>query len=233
VAPFFSAVTEDGEVLVARGSAAPGDLPPWPVYDVAFGGKVYQIQSAPGVFSPRGLDEGTRLMLGQIQPQAGARFLDLGCGTGVVSRIASDAWGCEVTAVDVSARALRLAAGNAPAARVVASDGLAALSGGRFDIIASNPPYHTDFGVARTFIEGAHRLLVSGGTLYLVVKRADWYVRKVRDLFGGCRLTEEQGYTVIAAEKREHRPGAATPAHAPTTRKHAKRQAAARPKRPR
>lgn len=226
----FSQVDVIGEALVASRPKEGIELPPWSAYEAEFEGQTYRIQSAPGIFSPRHLDEGSAFMLGEIAHQPGARFLDLGCGAGVVSRIASEAWGCQVTAVDVNARALRLTAVNAPRAEVIASDGLAALGARQFDIIASNPPYHTDFGVAKAFIEGAYSHLVMEGMLYLVIKRADWYMQKVRAVFGGCRVTEKNGYTVIAAQKRPAKPKAEPTAPA-TTKKHAKRMAASQKKR--
>lgn len=229
VSTCFGDVTEIGEALLARNPAEAPPEPQWPVYQVEFQGQALTVQSAPGVFSPRGLDTGTAFMLAQIQPTAGARFLDLGCGTGIVSRIAYEIWGCQVVAVDVNARALRLAAHNAPQAEVVASDGFGSLKGRQFDLIASNPPYHTDFGVAKAFVEGAHAHLAPEGMLYLVVKRSDWYIQKVRHVFGGCRIAEENGYTVIVAQKRERKPQA--PKEPPTTRKHAKRMAASGAKR--
>lgn len=100
-------------------------------------------------------------------------------------------------------------------------------------MIASNPPYHTDFAVARQFIEGAYHRLSPGGALYLVVKRAGWYAQKVRTVFGGFRITEQAGYTVISAEKRPPRPAGRPEPAQPTTRKHAKRMAAANRKRSR
>ncbi|MDF2626336.1 MAG: class SAM-dependent methyltransferase [Symbiobacteriaceae bacterium] len=226
----FAQVQAAGEALVASQPREGVEMPAWSAYEAAFGGKTYRIQSAPGVFSPRHLDEGTAFMLGEIEHRPGARFLDLGCGAGIVSRIASEAWGCQVTAVDVNARALRLTALNAPEAEVIASDGLAALGARQFDIIASNPPYHTDFGVAKAFIEGANRHLAMDGMLYLVIKRADWYVQKIRSVFGGCRIAEQNGYTLIAAQRRPAKPRAAAPAAPATTKKHAKRMAAAQKK---
>lgn len=224
----FDLVEEHDEALVASRPRAGCTGPDWPVYEAEFQGHTFRIQSAPGVFSPRGLDAGTAFMLEQVgAPEAGARFLDLGCGAGVVSRIASEVWGCTVTAVDVNARALRLTALNAPRAEVIASNGLEALGSRSFDIIASNPPYHTDFGVAKAFIEGAFSHLAVGGRLYLVVKRADWYVQKVRAVFGGARIAESDGYTVITAERREAKPRAAAPPAPATTKKHARRMAEA------
>ncbi|HWI52264.1 MAG TPA: methyltransferase [Symbiobacteriaceae bacterium] len=224
----FASVEAAGEALVARHPRPEVAMPSWPTYEAAYAGNTYRIQSAPGIFSPRHLDEGTAFMLGEIEHREGARFLDLGCGAGIVSRIASETWGCQVTAVDVNARALRLTAANAPQAEVIASNGFGALRGRQFDIIASNPPYHTDFGVARAFIEGAHAHLAPDGMLYLVIKRADWYVQKIRSVFGGCRVAERGGYTVITTQKRPARPPKATPDAPPTTKKHAKRMAAAK-----
>ncbi len=225
IQPFFTEMEEAGEAYVARCPLRSGPLPAWPTFEVAFGGTTYRIQSAPGVFSPRKPDEGTLLMLAQIEAAPGQHFLDLGCGTGIVSKIASEGWNCPVTAVDISARALRVTALNAPRAEVIASDGFAGLNGRRFDIVASNPPYHTDFAVAKAFIEGAFAHLEQGGRLYLVVKRAEWYVTKVRHVFGGCRTVADKGYTVIVAEKREKRPPNPLMQTTPTTRKHAKRVA--------
>lgn len=260
----FAQVEEHGEALIARqprvapGFGAPLTDHPHSAqsalmqsgYSLEYATHSFRIQSAAGIFSPRGLDEGTRLMLDQIglilrpggalltpapaslPPDSGSalRFLDLGSGAGVVSRVAASLWGCQVTAVDSSARALRLTRLNAPEAEVIASDGLGALAGRVFDLIASNPPYHTDFAVARRFIEGAHRQLSPEGHLVLVVRRADWYEQKIRSLFGGCRLVEEQGYTVMIAQRRERRQA---PAPAPTTRKHARRVEQSRGRRPR
>lgn len=235
VAPWFAAVSTEEDLLVARQPIAGQYAPESFTYELALGGQQLVIQSEPGIFSPRGLDPGTREMLQIIRAEPGQRFLDLGCGAGVVSLAASQVWGCQVTAVDVSARALRLTRQNAPAAEVLASDGFSALRGRTFDLIASNPPYHTDFAVAKGFIEGAYRHLAPGGWLYLVVKRADWYVRKMRAVFGGCRVVEREGYVIISAERRalEGRPSARpAPAMQSTTRKHAKRMAASGHHRP-
>lgn len=242
VEAWFDQVEEQGEALIARSpqvdgapggpgpeQAAPGEpAPGWLTYQVTVGDQSLTMQSVPGIFSPRGLDPGTREMLTVIPAQPGQRFLDLGCGAGVVSLVAARLWGCQVTAVDVSARALRVTRHNVPEAEVVASDGFAALPGRRFDLIASNPPYHTDYAVARGFIEGAHRHLTPGGWLYLVVKRADWYIQKVRAVFGGCRVVEREGYAILAAEKRAAVPKPARAQEPKTTKKHAKRMAGSR-----
>lgn len=222
--PYFAVLEEHGEAVVARSpraDAAAHDAEPF-AYALTLGEATHTIATAPGLFSPRSLDPGTAALLDLITATPGERFLDLGCGAGVVSLVAARLWGCQVTAVDVSARALRLTRLNVPEAEVLASSGFAALSGRQFHRIASNPPYHTDFAVAKAFIEGAYGHLLPDGWLYLVVKRADWYVEKVRAVFGGCRVTERDGYAIIMAERRASRPQPAKKAKQPT-RKHLKR----------
>jgi len=47
---------------------------------------------------------------------------------------------------------------------------LAMLSMIDFTLILSNPPYHTDFSVAKNFIEGGYKRLVIGGRMVMVQK---------------------------------------------------------------
>ena len=42
-----------------------------------------------------------------------------------------------------------------------------------------NPPYHTNFSVAKSFIEGSYKHLQMGGWLVMVTKRFDWYKNKI------------------------------------------------------
>lgn len=221
---------ESGLYRAAEGLQAPPE--PVSMYE-SFG---CRFETVAGIFSPRGVDPGTALMLEALLPQvAGRRLLDLGCGAGVVG-VAAAQQGADALAVDISARALRITAQNAAANGVALavrpSDGLADLGDERFDLIATNPPFHEDFGVARRFVEGAHERLALGGSLYLVVRRAGWYAQKLRAVFGGYRLVERDGYSLFVAERREGAAAGRSPRVAPT-RKHQKRmeEAARRRKR--
>ena len=59
-----------------------------------------------GLFSPRGLDRGTRAMLELYPPEPGWRVLDLGCGAGPVGIYAAKICGAEnVVMADIDPRA--------------------------------------------------------------------------------------------------------------------------------
>jgi release factor glutamine methyltransferase len=98
----------------------------------------------PGVYRPQ---SDTRLLaqaLRGVGVRPGARVLELGTGTGAVAVTAARG-GCEVVAVDVSARAVLTAQLNALVrglrVRVLRGDLFAPVAGERFDVILANPPY--------------------------------------------------------------------------------------------
>lgn len=78
------------------------------------------------------------------EARPGERWLDMGCGTGVVG-LALAARGCEVVSVDIDPACVRNARANAALLgldlEVVESDLFAALGGGRFDRVAYNVPF--------------------------------------------------------------------------------------------
>lgn len=164
--------------------------------------------TAEKVFSPRGADEGTLAMLSATEFGAADKVLDLGCGYGIVGILVAKLIGGEnVVMCDISEDAVRLAAQNAAAngvegVKIFQSDGFSDFSEGNFTIILSNPPYHTDFSVAKGFIENGFKRLALGGKLVMVTKRLDWYKNKLTAVFGGVRVETAGEYYVFTAEKR-------------------------------
>lgn len=169
----------------------------------------FVFETEPGLFSPGAVDRGTLAMLSEAEFSENDRVLDLGCGYGAVGIYAAKRIGeANVVMCDVSEEAVAAARGNAirngvPAVDIRVSDGFDRLPDGEFTLILSNPPYHTDFSVAKRFIEGGFRRLSLGGTMVMVTKRLDWYKNKFTSVFGGVRVAERDGYYVFTAEKRE------------------------------
>ncbi|MCR9201864.1 MAG: class I SAM-dependent methyltransferase [Planctomycetaceae bacterium] len=177
-------------------------------YDVTVSDTSVTLECPASLFSPRGLDAGTRAMLQVVDIADGCKVLDLGCGSGVVGILLAKRLGTEnVFLTDVDAVAVDTAARNAalnklPHLSVTQSDGFRDFRESGFDHILSNPPYHTDFAVAKHFIMKGFNRLVIGGQMHFVVKRPQWYRNKLRSVFGGCQVREINGYSVLSATRR-------------------------------
>lgn len=135
-------------------------------------------------------------------PQRGVfRVLDLGTGTGAIAlSIAHSRPGVEVVGVDASPAALEVARENAQRlgtgnASFIRSDWFSALSGQRFDLIVSNPPYiaagdvHLSQGDVRfepisALVSGADGL----GDIRRIIAQADGFLER------GAWLMLEHGY---------------------------------------
>ncbi|MCL2638413.1 MAG: methyltransferase [Oscillospiraceae bacterium] len=170
-------------------------------------------ETADTSFSPLGADLGTLAMLSAAFSEnavinAGATLLDLGCGYGLVGVYAAKLIGAEnIVMSDVCEDSVALARKNADlnnvgGVKIIQSDGFRDIRDSGFSLILSNPPYHTDFSVAKHFIEKGFNRLVIGGKMFMVTKRRDWYKNKLSSVFGGVRITETDGYYVFCAEKR-------------------------------
>lgn len=178
-------------------------------FQVNIGDVEMQFATETEVFSPHGADRGTLAMLSVVKLEEQDKLLDLGCGYGLVGVWAAKQIGAErVVMCDISGTAVRVARKNCEwngvDTAVYQSDGLKELPQElRFTKILSNPPYHEDFSVPKSFIELGYKRLVHGGVMYMVTKRKDWYYNKLKTVFGGVRVEEIDGYYVFTAEKRE------------------------------
>jgi 16S rRNA (guanine1207-N2)-methyltransferase len=145
-------------------------------------------------FAEGKLDDGTRLLLEALEVRATDVALDIGCGAGFIGcHIAARATKGQVTMVDASLAAVDAARRmieqrGLANARVLASDGTQAVREQRFDLVATNPPFHTG-GVQSTetghrFIREAAQVLRPRGRFYLVANRFLRYESTMRECFG-------------------------------------------------
>ena len=171
-------------------------------------GQQVSLETRPGLFSPEHVDRGTLSMLSHVKIASGMRIMDLGCGCGVVGIVAAKIAGEEnVFMSDADPMAVETARRNAErngvgGVRLYVSDGFRDVDASGFDLILSNPPYQTDFSVAKGFIEKGFNRLKIGGKLYMVTKRRAWYKNKMISVFGGVEIRETDGYYVFIAERR-------------------------------
>ncbi len=171
-------------------------------------GQHLALESRKGLFSPEQIDRGTIAMLSHVHFASGMRIMDLGCGCGVVGIAAAKIAGEEnVFMSDADPNAVEIARRNAErngvgGVSLYISDGFQSVDASGFDLILSNPPYQTDFSVAKGFIEKGFNRLKIGGKLYMVTKRREWYKNKLIAVFGGVEIRETDGYFVFIAERR-------------------------------
>ncbi len=167
-----------------------------------------KLETDNSVFSPSAVDTGTLAMLSFLQLKPEDKVLDLGCGQGIVGIYCGKILGeNRVVMCDVSPEAVAISKQNAGLnnvgnIRILESNGFSQIEDKDFTVILSNPPYHTDFSVAKEFIENGFRHLLVGGTMYMVTKRLEWYKNKLTSVFGGVKVREKDGYYIFIAEKR-------------------------------
>jgi len=174
---------------------------------VRLAGRTVDVEVAPGIFSPGGLDKGTAVLLDDApDPPATGTFLDLGCGWGPVAlSLALRSPAATVWALDVNERALDLTRRNATAlgldgVRATPADGIP--PDVRFDRIWSNPPIRVGKAVLHELLRTWLPRLAPAGVAHLVVQRnlgSDSLQRWISaDLGMPCtRLTSTKGFRVL------------------------------------
>ncbi|HYN65829.1 MAG TPA: methyltransferase [Ornithinibacter sp.] len=174
---------------------------------VRLAGRDVEVEVAPGIFSPGGLDKGTAVLLDEAPaPPATGTFLDLGCGWGPVAlALALRSPAATVWALDVNERALDLTRRNAEAlglggVRATTADGIP--DDARFDLVRSNPPIRVGKAALHDLLRAWLPRLTPDGVAHLVVQRnlgSDSLQTWIQgELAMPCtRLTSSKGFRVL------------------------------------
>jgi len=162
-----------------------------------------------GVFSPKQLDPGTRVLLENAPaPTVDGDLLDVGCGYGPIALTLAKRYpGRRITGVDVNTRSLELARANAKAAGV---DTVTCLlphqvpADARFAAIYSNPPIRIGKQALHELLLHWLARLQPDGVAYLVVQKnlgsdslAKWLTEQGH---ATERIATDKGYRVLAAK---------------------------------
>jgi 16S rRNA (guanine1207-N2)-methyltransferase len=143
-----------------------------------------------------------------MEIEAGARVLDIGCGSGTVALAAAvRAPGVSVHGIDSNPRAVECLLRGAALNNLANLTGLFDAEGtvpepSRFDLVLANPPYYSNFRIAEIFLAAGRRALRPGGKLLLVTKMPDWYLRTLPERFDQVRARKARDYIVVEAVKR-------------------------------
>jgi 16S rRNA (guanine1207-N2)-methyltransferase len=168
----------------------------------------FMTATAAGVFAADGIDEGTRMLLDVLDIQPGQTVLDVGTGSGIIAAAARSLGGT-VTATDANLIAICTARKTAmlnedDSVEILAGDVYEPLGERRFDVIASNPPFHrgraTDSSVADRLIGEAGAHLNPGGSLMIVANGFLPYHRGLNRAFATVEtLASNRRYRVYRA----------------------------------
>lgn len=196
---------------------------------LSLNGNELEFSTLPSLFSPSSPDRGSMAMLRYAQINQTDRVLDLGCGWGYVSAAAFFSGASYVLACDVDPNAVKTAQENFDKCdipvKTVLSDGLDQIELRDFTLILSNPPYQSDFSVAKKFIAQSYAHLAPGGRLLMVTKRREWYKNRIIATFGGVKIDEDDGYYVFTAIKLDKKPAPVKKKKAALSKKLAKKHA--------
>src|SRR5262249_34234305 len=160
------------------------------------------------VFSHARLDDGTRALVDAAPIRDDSVVLDLGCGYGPIGLAAAAAAPRgRAVLVDSNARAIALAERNArrnaiPNALALLRADLDDLGEAEFDLVLANPPYYSDFRIARAFVAAGAARLKKKCELWLVAKAADEHKALLEEAgLVELRVIEADGYGLVSGKK--------------------------------
>ena len=180
-------------------------------FSAQLGGRTLEFRSTWGLFSPREIDEGTRLLLDHLHIEPADDCLDLGCGYGPIGltlaalapRGRTLLVDKDFVAVDYANRNARLNRLDNAEARL--SNGFDQIEPERcFDLIASNVPAKVGKELLAILLHDAHARLRPGGRLYLVTINGlrQYMKRNLTEVFGNYdKLKQGAHYTVALAQR--------------------------------
>ena len=182
------------------------------VLDAELPGARLVLHTTWGLFSPRAIDAGTRLLLEALEREGigpGEAALDLGCGYGPIGlALAKSSPAARVHLVDRDFVAVDYARDNARRnglgnARAYLSDGFSAVPREeRFDLVASNLPAKVGNELYRLLFADAHAAMRPGARIVVVTIPGlkDFVKREFLATFGNFdKLRQGKAYTVSAA----------------------------------
>ncbi|BCU80382.1 hypothetical protein JIR001_01650 [Polycladomyces abyssicola] len=175
-------------------------------------GRAFRFLTDAGVFSKKGVDFGSRLLIETAALPDEGVFADVGCGYGPIGiALVATVPNSQAVLLDVNTRAVELARKNAEingvADRVTAlvSDGFEAVGERRFDAVLINPPIRAGKQVVYRLFAEARDHLKPSGTLWVVIRKKQG-AASARDelnrLFTSVDVAKQKkGYWILRAEQ--------------------------------
>lgn len=175
-------------------------------------GQSFTFKMSTGVFSKKGIDFGTRLLIESFEvPEVEGDILDLGCGYGPIGMtLAYQNPDRNVFMVDINERAVSLAEENARTnnvanVKIKQSDGFLNVDKQLFAAIVTNPPIRAGKKVIYDFFKTSLSYLKMDGELWIVIQKkqgAPSTIEYLTSIYEEVEtVTRKKGYYIIRARK--------------------------------
>lgn len=164
-----------------------------------------------GVFSKRGVDFGSSLLLQNVQLNENDNVLDVGCGVGIIGiTLAKSNPTVNVDMVDVNLRAINLAKDNCKSNQVsntsVFESNAYTNVNKKYDCIVTNPPIRAGKKVVYDIILGSYDYLNDDGVMYCVIQKkqgAESSIKALKTIYKEVEVIDkDNGYFIIKSSKR-------------------------------
>lgn len=185
--------------------------------DIAFEatlcGNRMRLRSTWGLFSPRGIDDGSRLLIEHLDIEDNGVSLDLGCGYGAIGlAIAKSTPNGTVHMVDKDFVALEYARRNAELncianVEIYPSNGFGSVQrSARFDNVVSNLPAKVGKELFYIFLCDARDHLKDGGQLVVVTIAGlkEFIKRNFKEVFGNYKKIKQGRSHIVARAVKEN-----------------------------
>ena len=202
--------------------ADPGSKDEVKDFETEIDGRKFTFSANSGVFSKKGLDHGTKLLIETVLLDFGETkrgltseekpsLCDLGCGYGPIGIILNRLIKTNMTVLyDINNRAIELARINIEknAAKRTEARSLDVSSGDitdKFEICVTNPPIRAGKETVFSFYQKAYEILKDNGVFYCVIQKkqgADSTKKKLTEIFGNVEVVgRSAGYHVLKCIK--------------------------------
>lgn len=165
----------------------------------------YDVAALPGVFSQAKIDTGTNVLLDHMPEKLSGKFLDFGCGAGVIACYAGlTNPALDLHVADVSALALtstlKTLSLNSLNGTAIATNSVSHIKQ-KYHHIVSNPPFHqgikTHYAATENFLKSIRSFLLEQGTLTIVANSFLKYQPIITQAIGKPKtLCNKQGFSI-------------------------------------
>ena len=167
--------------------------------------KSFTFNTDNGVFSKKGLDFGSRVLIETLLLEdLSGKVLDVGCGYGPIGIILSSFFNLNIDMIDINKRAIHLANMN------IKENNLKNISASlsdiysnvkdKYDYIITNPPIRAGKNIVYKILFDAKKHLKKGGVLYFVINKNQGAKSAIKDLEKVAKieiLNKKSGFFVI------------------------------------